>query len=124
MIQHSERPGLDQLSQAKRALLEKYLQGKLGNNSGEPGAILRRSQTGPAPLSLAQQELWLRELMVPRIPPLYNECVTVRMEGALDVAALERGFHEVLRRHEMWRTTFETVGEQPVQVIHSAPSLR
>jgi hypothetical protein len=123
MIQNTGGPGRDHLSEAKRALLEKYLQGKPGDNSGDPGAIVRHSHTSPAPLSLAQRGLWLRELSVPHIPPLYNECVTVRMEGELDVAALERGFNEIVRRHEMWRTTFEIVGEQPVQVIHTATSI-
>ena len=124
MTEPTGRSVLDHLSPAKRTLLEKYLQGRLGNDSAGPSAILRRSPAGLAPLSLTQEELWRRELSVPRIPPLYNECVTLRMEGALDGGALERGLNEIVRRHEMWRTTFETVGEQPVQVIHAAPSIK
>ncbi len=69
-------------------------------------------------LTLAQEQLYLRELQVPEIPPLYNECVTLRMAGPLDVHALELAFNEIIRRHESWRTTFDTVCGKPVQVIH------
>ena len=55
--------------------------------------------------------------------PVYNECVTIRMCGPLDVVALERGFNEIVRRHEPWRTTFSTVDGNPIQVIHPAPQI-
>ncbi len=37
------------------------------------------------------------------------------------MAALERGFNEIVRRHEAWRTTFAIVDGEPSQVIHPAP---
>src|SRR4029077_19517325 len=40
--------------------------------------------------------------------------------GPLDVVALERTFAEIVRRHEIWRTTFELREGQPVQVVHPA----
>jgi hypothetical protein len=46
------------------------------------------------------------------------------MRGPLDVAALEQGFSEIIRRHEAWRTTFEIVNGQPVQVIHKASRIK
>nr|QEO74241.1 condensation domain-containing protein [uncultured bacterium] len=42
------------------------------------------------------------------------------MDGPLDVAALERAVKEVVRRHEVLRTTFRAVDGMPVQVV--APS--
>jgi hypothetical protein len=57
--------------------------------------------------------------MAPAVP-LYNECVTVHLPGPLQATILEQSFNEILRRHEMWRTTFATVDGQPVQVIQSA----
>src|SRR5690349_18049682 len=104
----------------KRSLLEKYLRGELGQISEKPSRIARRPPGELAPLSLTQQELWVRELRVPGIPPLYNECITLHMKGPLDVSALEASFTEIIRRHEAWRTTFETVNGQPVQVIQPA----
>ena len=112
------------IPEAKRRKIEQYLHRELGKSSGTPNRIARRASGEIAPLSLAQQELWLRELRVPGIPPLYNECITVHIKGPLDTAALERSFTEVIRRHEAWRTTFETLNGQPVQVIHPASPIK
>ncbi len=74
-------------------------------------------------LSFSQEQLYLRELQAPEIPPLYNECVTLHIAGPLDVRILERCFTEIIRRHESWRTTFDSIGEKPVQVSHPAPEM-
>ena len=39
------------------------------------------------------------------------------MEGPLKKSYLERAFSEIVRRHEIWRTTFETKAGLPVQVV-------
>jgi Condensation domain len=105
------------LTEAKRReLLEGYLRAAGKGPRGD--RIVRRSQGNLAPLSWAQEELWRRELRVPEIPPLYNECVTLRMTGPLEVVALEQSLAEIIRRHEIWRTTFETRAGEPVQVVH------
>jgi hypothetical protein len=102
-------------STAKRDLLEQYLR-SVGLRETE--TIPRRPSSSITPLSVSQEELYRRELRVPDIAPLYNECITVRMKGALDAEALEKSFNEIIRRHEAWRTTFETSAGQPVQVVH------
>ncbi|TMG83949.1 MAG: amino acid adenylation domain-containing protein [Betaproteobacteria bacterium] len=72
------------------------------------------------PLSLAQQQLWvLNRLLAGR--PVYNVSIVLRLEGALDSAALQRALGEIVRRHEALRTSFETEHGSPVQVI--APQL-
>jgi surfactin family lipopeptide synthetase A len=106
--------GLSQLSDAKRVLFDRYSKGRV--SSGHK--IGRRPQGIPAPLSLVQEQLYFRELQFAGNPPLYNECVTVRMLGALDADVLERSFNEIIRRHELWRTSFETKAGQPVQIVH------
>jgi hypothetical protein len=60
--------------------------------------------------------------MTAGMPPLYNESITIHRNRPLDVAVLQRAFNEMIRRHEAWRTTFDVVGAQPVQVIHPAPA--
>jgi hypothetical protein len=40
------------------------------------------------------------------------------MLGPLDPDVLERSFNEIIRRHEVWRTSFETKAGQPVQIVH------
>ena len=107
------------LSRSKRTLLEKYLCG-----SGKSSTVTHRPPGEIVPLSLSQQELWLRETGLAGIPPLYNESVTLSMAGPIDVLALEQSFNEIVQRHEIWRTTFDTLDGEPVQIIHSAPSIK
>jgi Condensation domain len=112
--------GLSQLSDAKRVLFDRYSQGRV---SSAP-KVGRRPQGVLAPLSLVQEQLYFRELEFAGNPPLYNECVTVRMLGALDPDVLERSFNEIVRRHEVWRTSFETKAGQPVQIVHPDGKVR
>jgi amino acid adenylation domain-containing protein len=106
-----------QLSPAKRALLEKRLRGKVEANSRLENVIPRRSGSGCAPLSLAQQRLWFLNQLDPDNPS-YNEHGAIQLTGLLDVAAIARSLNEIVRRHEVLRTTFEMVEGQPIQVIH------
>jgi amino acid adenylation domain-containing protein len=70
-----------------------------------------------ASLSFEQQHIWLLDQLVPNAPA-YNRCVTVSLPGQLDVASLETGLSEIVRRHEAWRTSFPIVDGQPVQLVH------
>jgi amino acid adenylation domain-containing protein len=106
-----------ELSEAKRALLEKYLRGDLPQAKTGGDTIPRHSPHKDVPLSFGQQQLWLLAQLMPNMP-VYNECVTIRMSGPLDRAALEESFREIFRRHEAWRTSFSLVDGQPVQKIH------
>lgn len=74
----------------------------------------------PLPLSFAQQRLWFMDQLEPD-SPFYNIPEGIRLTGKIDISILERALNEVIRRHEVLRTTFHTVDDQPVQVI--APEL-
>ncbi|HEX2079919.1 MAG TPA: amino acid adenylation domain-containing protein, partial [Longimicrobium sp.] len=74
------------------------------------------------PLSFAQQRLWFLEQLEPG-GSAYNVPVALRLRGALDVPALERAVEEIVRRHEVLRTTFAQAGGEPVQVIAPAGPL-
>ncbi|GAB4190132.1 MAG: hypothetical protein Fur006_31950 [Coleofasciculaceae cyanobacterium] len=104
------------LSPAKRALLEKRLRGKVEPNSRLEDVIPRRSSSVPAPLSLAQKRLWFLNQLDPDNPS-YNEHGAIQLTGCFDVAAMEQSLNEIVRRHEVLRTTFEIVEGQPIQVI-------
>ena len=78
---------------------------------------------GPLPLSFAQQRLWLIDQLEPA-SPLYNVPVTLRVEGALDSAALAGALGEIVRRHEALRTLFAVAGSSPAQVILPAEPFR
>lgn len=110
------------LSEAKRKLLQTYFHGHRPPMVPGPRGISPRHSDDVAPLSLSQEQLLAREKSAPDLAPLYNECITVRMSGTLDVGALKRSLTEIIRRHEIWRTSYETRSGQMVQVVHPAPT--
>ncbi len=105
------------LSPTKRSLLSLLIKKEgIGTRAAEP--ITRRSDDGPQPLSFAQQRLWFLDQLEPG-SPLYNLPGAVRMRGPLRTPLLELSLNEIIRRHEMLRTTFVTVETEPRQVIHA-----
>src|SRR5919201_6138606 len=106
-----------QLSDAKRALLEQYLRGDRPQAGTRPRTIPRRPPGSRVPLSFEQEQLWRAAQLAPGAP-IDAEFITVSMTGPLDVVALERSFGEIIKRHDIVRTTFPVVDGQPVQVIH------
>jgi amino acid adenylation domain-containing protein len=70
--------------------------------------------------SFAQQRLWFLDQLEPG-SAFYNMPAAVRLNGTINMEALERSLNEVVRRHEVLRTTFATVDGQPFQII--APTL-
>src|ERR1700752_3600595 len=75
-----------------------------------------RSRSGPLLLSVSQTRLWDLIALAPD-PPAYNELITIRKSGPVDVQALRRALIEVVARHEAWRTTFKIVDGSPRQFV-------
>ena len=112
-----------ELSAAKQALLEKRLRyvhvsALQSDKTATPALaeIARRTESGPAPLSFAQQRLWFLQQLEPE-SPAYNEPIAVYMRGNLDVAALTLTARAITRRHEILRSTFPMVDGQVMQVV-------
>ena len=105
-----------ELSNAKRALLEKYLCGDLPQAATAGETIPRRSLRGPAPLAFGQEQLWFLAQVMPA-SPAFHESFPMSLNGSLDVAALEQSLNEFLKRHEIWRTSFPAIDGQPAQVM-------
>ncbi len=72
----------------------------------------RRDQ--PIPLSLPQERVWFFEQMSPG-NLAYNFQATVSLRGEVNVEALRATLDEIVRRHEVLRTAFVTVGGVGVQ---------
>ncbi|HEV7376647.1 MAG TPA: amino acid adenylation domain-containing protein, partial [Pyrinomonadaceae bacterium] len=102
-----------------RAMAEEIEEALRGGEGTEIGPIERISREDSLPVSFAQQRLWLIDQLQPA-SAAYNIPVTVRLTGHLDVAALEQTLTEIVRRHEVLRTTFVEMDGQPVQLIHPA----
>lgn len=71
------------------------------------------------PLSYGQQRLWFLDQLLPA-NPAYNLPMALRFRGQLAVEALERAINEIVRRHEVLRTTFKAIDGNPVPVIAEA----
>jgi hypothetical protein len=108
------------LSEVKRTLLQRYLTGGVSQTVAASRPITARPSGEPALLSLSQEQLVLREGSMPDVPRLYNECITLRMEGPLEVPLLERSLAEIIRRHEIWRSSYDIRNGLLVQVVHPA----
>src|SRR5690348_11464485 len=104
----------NQLSGAKRALLEKRL-GRTFSEVGVTGRIPRRPLTERAPLSIQQQRQWLA-LEKEERPSFYH--FVIRFTGSLDATVFCRAFDEVVKRQEILRTTFVEENGQIAQAIH------
>ena len=68
------------------------------------------------PLTSGQRRLWFLDQFEPR-QSSYNIPSALRLEGGLDVEALERSLTELSRRHEALRTMFPAEDGVPVQYI-------
>src|SRR5580765_2281511 len=69
-------------------------------------SIPRTGRNDELPLSLIQESMWLQEQLYPQ-SGAYNLPAAIRLQGNLDISALERSLGEVVRRHEILRTRFQ-----------------
>jgi amino acid adenylation domain-containing protein len=76
--------------------------------------IGRLSRDADRPLSFAQQRLWFLDQLMPG-SIAYNITEAVRLTGPLNIVALQQSLTEILRRHEILRTTFRAGDGQPFQ---------
>ncbi|KAM3095973.1 amino acid adenylation domain-containing protein [Phormidesmis sp. 146-35] len=110
-----------QLSDAKRALLEKRLCGESVDSSKQSIVARCPTQAGN-PLSFSQQRMWVLNQLEPE-NAVYNIPTVLHLQGCLNIPALEQSLNEILRRHEVLRSSFTTLQGQPLQVIHPVVSL-
>ena len=112
---------LSNISQAKRDLLEKYLRGDFKQPPTSTRTIPQRPPESPLQLSFAQERIWFLDQLNPN-SAVFNVPLTVKLASAVDIDALRRSVNEILRRHDVLRTTFLTVDGRPELVV--APVLK
>jgi len=74
------------------------------------------------PLSFGQQRLWFLDQLEPN-SSAYNIPGAVRLKGRLQAECLIASLAEVVRRHEVLRTTYEPLEGAPCQRIHAGAEL-
>ncbi|WP_461118798.1 amino acid adenylation domain-containing protein [Saccharothrix stipae] len=82
----------------------------LPEQDGTP--IPRVPRVTPLPLSSAQRRLFSLDGTAEQ-----NTAVGIRLTGSLDVPRLARALEAVACRHDALRTTFDLMGDEPVQVV-------
>ena len=73
-------------------------------------------------VSIFQEDVLRLERDLPGLPQ-FNLPIAWRLKGPLDARALERSLREVVRRHELLRTGFAWIGEEPVAVVAPAAGI-
>ncbi|MFN6569720.1 amino acid adenylation domain-containing protein [Dendronalium sp. ChiSLP03b] len=84
--------------------------------------LIKADRPQNLPLSFAQERLWLLNQLEPD-SPFYNEQTAIKLQGQLNVVALDQSLNAIIARHEVLRTNFRTINEQPVQVIADSLTL-
>ncbi len=102
------------ISPAKRDLLARYLRGEIDQDLSL--TIPKRADDTSLRLSFSQERLWFLDHLMPG-SPVFNVPTAVRISHPLNLEVLQRCVDEVVRRHEVLRTTFITVDGQPTPII-------
>ncbi|HEV2860060.1 MAG TPA: amino acid adenylation domain-containing protein [Pyrinomonadaceae bacterium] len=105
------------------AALAPLVEAALSGGDAEPLPPIEPAERGRGiPLSFAQERLWVLDQLTPG-GHTYNEHTAIRLTGALNLPALEQSLGEIVRRHEVLRTTYATEGGRPVQNVTPARTL-
>lgn len=113
---------LSALSPEQRALFDQLRQRQSRPAPRTPPPV--RPVSGPTgvgdwPLSFDQERLWQLHRDHPGLVS-WNVDAGSRVTGELDVPLFLAAFHELIRRHAAWRTTFPICDGQPVQRVHDS----
>lgn len=108
---------LANLPMEKRKLLAERLYAK--RRSGQTvGTIPHRGNADALPLSFAQERLWFLNQLEP-----HNEAYTIAqilyLAGTLDTKALEASLSDIVRRHEILRTSLPVINGEAKQRVSS-----
>jgi amino acid adenylation domain-containing protein len=108
---------LERLSPAQRALLEQRLMQR-SLDAGRRNVIAAREGDGPAPVSHAQELLWLLSQVFDD-GIAYNAPGAFQLQGPLDLGLLARALEALTERHAVLRTTYSLIDGRPMQLIGS-----
>jgi len=84
----------------------------------ETQIISSSSNKGSFTISFEQERMWLLEQLSPG-NPAYNIRGAIQITGRINTDILEQSINEIVRRHEILRTTFNIVDGEPMQIIGS-----
>ena len=115
-LEASMTPDLRSELTARKAEVVRFLKEVTQDSRVDMPPIRRAPRDGDLPLSFAQQRLWFVDQLDPDVPS-YSVYDATDIARPINVVALQQALTEVVRRHEILRTTFHNVAGIPVQRI-------
>ena len=73
-------------------------------------------------LTHAQWRVWFLARLDPG-SAAYNESRAHRLTGSIDIEALRASLQSLVQRHEILRTTFTVIDDEPRQIVHEDGTL-
>jgi Condensation domain/Phosphopantetheine attachment site/AMP-binding enzyme C-terminal domain len=101
------------------AAMAERLERLSGPETAAVAGIARTPRTGPVPCSFSQERIW-RYSRTPETSSGYTVACESRILGPLSVAAMRMALDDVVRAHEVLRTTYVERDGVPLQVIGPA----
>jgi amino acid adenylation domain-containing protein len=71
------------------------------------------------PLSFSQQRMWFIDEFQEGNSSNYNMSLALDVDGVFDLIIAERALQEIINRHEILRTNYQTSDNGPVQIVKS-----
>ncbi|AOM39414.1 non-ribosomal peptide synthetase [Xenorhabdus hominickii] len=107
------------LLKLRQAVLQKKIKERIQNSQVEEKSQIapRSADQQTLPLSWAQQRLWFLAQLDPAAQTAYHIPGGLRLQGHLDLNALQAALDKIVVRHEILRTTIKMVDSQAQQVI-------
>ncbi|MGF1490395.1 MAG: AMP-binding protein, partial [Prochloraceae cyanobacterium] len=75
------------------------------------------------PLSFGGERLWFLNRLIEKDNIVYNEQIAWNLKGNLNLVALKQALRQIMQRHEILRTAFKVLNNNPVQIIEKEPIL-
>lgn len=97
------------------SLARRLMQLRFASEGLEVSPIVAARRDQDLYLSFAQQRLWFMDRLSPDKSG-YNISNAIRLKGPLNVPALEQALGEIVRRHEVLRSSFSEKDGQPLQI--------
>ncbi|WP_051450882.1 non-ribosomal peptide synthetase [Actinospica robiniae] len=119
---HGSGPAADDAAAADAAreeLVRRRLAGA-GRRGGRDGRIAPADRSRPLRLAFGQEQLWFLNRLEPDSAE-YLVPLALRLTGPLDRPALARAWDAIVARHEILRTRYTMVEDEPVQLVDPAP---
>lgn len=80
------------------------------------------SRSQDLPLSFAQQRVWFLDQLEGE-SSAYNMPMALRLQGRLNVTALEQALNSIVQRHEVLRTNFSACDGYPIAIVRERANL-